>query len=155
MKSYSPNSQQFTPPIHQITGTVVSSGTNIAYGLVGLVNAADSEHELTQTAVTDQQGRFRLKVPSGIYQLLAARSGFVQDLVNWPILNLGPSMSTNVNPILVQANETLSGTLGDAGDPTLGLPGVTLLGLQGAGGRRRSGIWFPNEQRFDKAFLAT
>jgi len=70
-----------------VTGTVVDSDANpIAQAEVVIVNESTG---LKRTVVTDANGRYSIKAPTGTYSISSSKSGFVSDKARTIVLALG------------------------------------------------------------------
>ncbi len=111
------------PHAQTVSGIVRSSGTNVPYAGVLLLSQASGNRKLIGGTVADSAGNYTIKVPTGSYLLTAFKSNYVADFSS-PIVTLGAggSISTNVN--MVSATNTITGKIVDAGNNSIGLPGV-------------------------------
>jgi hypothetical protein len=111
------------------SGTVLSSGSNVPYAAVLLFTPPAANGGMSPIAgtIANSLGSYTLKAPTGTYMLWAIRSNYVANLATAPVLTLstGASITTNLN--LSPATRTISGRLVDAGNNTLGIPGISLF----------------------------
>jgi hypothetical protein len=111
----------------QSVGGVVLSGTNaVPYAGVLLFEPSPGGNQNPQVGVVaDGSGKFTVKAPPGNYLLAAFQSNYVADLGASPSLTLGAGTNlTNVNVSLLQATQSISGSIVDASNTNKGLPGL-------------------------------
>ncbi|MGB7768086.1 MAG: hypothetical protein WBN22_04435 [Verrucomicrobiia bacterium] len=118
------------PFAQKITGSVLSNSTPVPNAVVILFPAPRAgDHgpgnPLAGT-VADNTGAYTIRLPAGTYVPLADQSGYVANYGTSPVLTLGGSQTITTNLSLTAATTTLSGQIVDAGNSSIGLPGVIL-----------------------------
>jgi len=132
---FSSTNGSFTPSIklfnvtntawaQSFTGAVSSSGTNVPYALVGLFAGSGGKINPVAGAVADNSGNYTIKAAPGTYTLAAFASNYVGDLTAVAGLTLitNASFATNLN--LIPATCNISGQVVNAGNASIGLPGL-------------------------------
>lgn len=116
------------PFAQQITGNVVSSGTNVPYATVILFPAPQPGNNGPGTpvagTVANSSGVYSILVPPGTYVPLAFQSNFVGNYLASPVLTLTNTQTINTNLTLTNATASISGTFVDALNPSIVLPGL-------------------------------
>lgn len=120
------------PFAQRVQGVVRCSGTNVFAAMVVAVNLL-ADASIAGAAVTTTAGSYTLRLPEGVYMLVAARPGYVTDMSTAPIIALGPGQTVTTNLDLLPATRTISGTLLEAADTNAVLPGI-LIQADSAGG---------------------
>ncbi|MCS7090804.1 MAG: hypothetical protein RMN51_09230 [Verrucomicrobiota bacterium] len=119
--------QVFTiAPMSQGVSGVVRSGGSAVSG--AMVVALDVLHDvsLAGSALCDAFGRYELRLPPGLYILLAAKPGWVTDIEAAPLLQLAEGQMASTDLELLTSTRWLSGRLVNATNPALGLPAIFL-----------------------------
>jgi hypothetical protein len=106
------------------SGTVMNSGTNVPGTVVLLFQPAGNDLNLIASALTDGVGHYAINAPVGTYIVAPTRSGYVTDLSVAPNLSLASGASTVANLTLDNPTLTISGSLVDANNSAIPLPGV-------------------------------
>jgi hypothetical protein len=117
------------PYAQQFTGNVVNSGTNVPNAIIvlfGPPRPGDGPGNPEAVALANSSGGYAIKAPPGTYVPVAFRSDFVSSFVSPPVLTLTGGTTINTNLTLDAATQTISGTLVDADNPGIGLPGIFL-----------------------------
>ena len=115
------------PFAQTITGTVVSSGTNVPNAVVLLLPAPRPGHgpgNPQAATVANNSGSFTLQTPPGTYVPLAFKSNFIANFTTAPVLSLASGQAINTNLVLTTATASISGRLVDAANTSIGLPGI-------------------------------
>jgi len=116
-----------TPYAQSFSGTVTCNSTNVPYAIVWLAAPSPSGKDFNPLygTVADSGGNYSIQAASGTYDLLPFASNFVANIGTSPVLTLSnANISTNL--ILSNATATISGSLVDATNAGLGLPGILL-----------------------------
>jgi hypothetical protein len=126
------NAFEVTPAAYaqKFSGKVQCGGTNVPYA--GVLVFGPDGGPIAGT-VTDGSGAYTSKVPAGAYQLGAFKSGYVYNLGAAPVFTLGEGGSINTNLNLLTTTRTVSGSLVNATNASIGVPGI-LVGAQSADG---------------------
>jgi hypothetical protein len=116
------------PYPQSFTGTVKSSGTNVAYAAVVLFTPPTPDGGINPVAgtIANSAGSYALKAPVGTYLLWAIRSNFVADISSAPVLTLGAGATITTNLSLIPATRIISGRLVDAATNSITIPGIAL-----------------------------
>ncbi|MGA3181056.1 MAG: leucine-rich repeat protein [Verrucomicrobiota bacterium] len=128
------------PPYPQtISGNVVSNGTSAPApnavvilfqptppGDIGPVNAQAG-------VVANNAGSYTFQMPPGLYVPLALSSNSVFNYAASPMLTLAAGQTITTNLSLSNATDNISGKVVDAGNASIGLPGVLELARAGSG----------------------
>lgn len=116
----------------KITGSVVSNGTSttLPNSIVLLFPAPRAGNHGPGTpvggAVADSSGSYTIPAPPGTYVPMALRSNYVANYSTSPVLRLGSGSTISTNLTLTVATASISGTVVDAANNSIGLPGVFL-----------------------------
>jgi hypothetical protein len=105
-----------------LSGVVRSGTTNLSKALVVLLSV-DQDYNFSGGTITDANGNYSLKALPGLYAVIAAKSDYVCDFGNPPIIALATNASIVTNLSLLPATTFISGMLADW-VTTNGLPGV-------------------------------
>jgi len=113
-----------------ITGNVVSNSTPVPDAVVILFPPPRAGNHgpgnpLAGT-VADNSGVYTIQLPPGTYVPVAFRNSYVANYGTSPVLTLAGSQTITTNLSLTAATSTISGQIFDAGNPSIGLPGVIL-----------------------------
>lgn len=115
----------------KITGTVVSNGTSttLPNSIILLFPAprAGGNHgpgTPIAGAVADNSGKYTIPAPPGTYVPMALKSNYVANYASSPVLTLGSGVTINTNLTLTVATTNISGTVVDAANNAIVLPGV-------------------------------
>jgi hypothetical protein len=132
-------SGNFSPPVtnsfivtnfpwaQKFTGTVVSNGTSTTLpNAVVLAFPPNGNGPPEAGTVADSSGNYVLPVPAGTYSLVAFKGGYVGDFGSAPTFALGSSATISTNLTLTVATATISGSIVDAANPNIGLPGILM-----------------------------
>ncbi len=131
---FAPLTQLFTitnvPYPQKIAGKVVSDGTNVPNAVVVLFPPSSGNQNgpgnPVAWAVADDTGGFSIPVPVGTYVPLAFKYNYVANYGSSPVVALGSSQTIDTNLTLTNATTSISGSLVDVGNPSIGLPGIFL-----------------------------
>ena len=128
------------------TGTVKSSGTNVANAFVILlaVDPSGKINDFGGGTVANNSGSYTFKTAPGTYLLFAVKSNFVADFTA-PVITLGVSNTITTNLTMLPATaRSISGKMFDAANTNTVLPGIFLhpqstnnfiaIGWTGSGG---------------------
>ena len=140
---FAPITNSFTvtnlPYAQKFTGTVLSNGVAVPNARV-LLFPGSSGHDKNPVggAVANNSGIYTIQAPVGTYSLIPFKSNFIADMNGAAnlVLNSGATISTNLS--LIAVTRSISGKMVDAGNSSLGLPGLlaaaqTQNGLIGIG----------------------
>ena len=106
------------------TGQIQCNGTNIPYAGV-LVFGNDGQ--LLGKTVADGSGTYSIQVAPGVYQLGTFKRDYVYDMAAMPSLVLGAGVPITTNMNLIPATQSISGRCVDAGNSSIGLPGMLVV----------------------------
>ncbi len=84
-------------------------------------------------AVANNAGSYTIAAPPGTYALAAFRSNYLGNFGGAPTITLGSGATVTTNIFLTNATATISGSVVDASNSSIGLPGV-LISAEGSGG---------------------
>jgi len=112
------------PYAQKFTGTVASGGVAVPNAAVLLFQGSGNNLNPIAGAVANNAGVYTLPASAGTYLLAAFRSNYVADTAAAAnlVLGNGATFSTNLN--LIATTQTISGKFVDAGNSSLGLPGL-------------------------------
>ncbi|HEY9073537.1 MAG TPA: carboxypeptidase-like regulatory domain-containing protein, partial [Desulfobaccales bacterium] len=129
-----------SPYAQQITGNVVSNGTSTALpnAIVLLFGpprpgGKGPGGSPVAGAVANNSGGYTLLAPPGTYTPVAFKNGYVVNFSTAPVIILGAGQTVTTNLTATPATSSISGTLVDANNPGIALPGV-LLPAKNSGG---------------------
>jgi len=142
--SFAPITNLFTvtnsPYPQSIAGSVVSNGTSTTVpGAVVLLfappRAGHSGPDGAPLAgvVADNSGSYTIPAPAGTYMPVAFQSNYLANFASGPALTLGSSAAIRTNLTLTSATASLTGAAVDAGNASIGLPGI-FVPVQAANG---------------------
>jgi hypothetical protein len=121
------------PYTQKITGNVVSNGTsttlpNAVVLLFGPPRSGDKgpKGPPVAGAVADNSGGYTIPAPPGIYAPAAFKAGYVVDFSTLPVITLSSGQTVITNLTGTNATTSIFGTLVDANNPGIALPGVLL-----------------------------
>ncbi|HEU0037634.1 MAG TPA: carboxypeptidase-like regulatory domain-containing protein, partial [Verrucomicrobiae bacterium] len=119
------------PYLQSITGSVVSSGTNVANASIILFPPPRPGHgpgsPLGGTVANDS-GNYSIKVSPGVYTLLAFKSNYLANAATAPVVTVNSGATVATNLVLANATQNISGKIADAATNSIGLPGLGLHG---------------------------
>lgn len=131
---FTPLTNTFTitnfPFAQKFTGNVVSNkaATTLSNAVVVLFppprQGHDGPGQPLGGTVANIAGAYTIMAPAGTYTLLAFRSNYVGNIQNAPVVTLGSGLTVNTNLTLTNATGNITGKVVDAGNNTIGLPGV-------------------------------
>ena len=98
----------------QITGTVSSGGSPLAFAIVGALVQIGNDNQFVYGTVADSSGNFSLNVSNGTYQLIGFKSGYIGSFATSPQVAVAGA-TTNVTLPLTVAGLTVSGNVIEAG----------------------------------------
>ena len=130
------------------SGNVVNNGTNVPHAAVILFAPGGGGLNSQGGVVADGSGAYRIQMPPGTYALGAVKSNFVGNLANGTninLLTLGPGATIATNVPMTNATQSISGKVVDAGNPSLGLPGM-LVPVEPSGGGGALAITFTDSK---------
>ena len=89
-------------------------------------------------AMANNAGNYTIPAPPGTYMVVAFKGNYLGDFSMPPILTLGSGQTLTTNLTLTNATSSISGSLVDANNSGMGLPGILLSanansGLMGVG----------------------
>jgi hypothetical protein len=103
-----------------VSGNVVSSGTNVPYAFVAVMQIGGPGHpRFILGGNADASGHFSLACPTGTYNILAVHSGYIANLTNFPVVTMSAGANTNVTVTLETAPRTITGSVQDSASTTL------------------------------------
>ena len=136
---FAPLTNQFTvtnfPFPQRFTGNVVSNSTSttVPNAIVLLFPGQAGNSSPLAGVVANNAGSYTVQVPPGTYSLLSFRSNFVANMNTSPLLTLSASQTITNNLTLTNATSSISGSVVDANNSSIGLPGV-LFPVESANG---------------------
>ena len=104
--------QSFYP--QQITGTVSSSGSPLAFAIVGVLVQIGTDNQFIAGTIADSSGNFSLNVSNGTYEVIGFKPGYLGNFGTSPLVTVSGA-NTNVTVPLTTANLTLSGNVVETG----------------------------------------
>ncbi len=117
----------------KFTGNVVSNGTSatVSNAVVLLFPPpvpGDSGPSGSPLAgvVANHVGSYTVQAPPGTYELLSFRSNFVANMDTAPVVTLAASQTITTNLTLTNATSSISGSVVDLNNSSIGLPGVLI-----------------------------
>jgi|GEM_PF-553961 len=124
----------------KITGNVLSNGTSAAVpNAVVLLfpppqpgKGGPGGNPLAGT-VANSSGGFSLQAPPGTYMPVAFAGNYAANLSSAPVLTLAASQTITTNLTLVNATTSISGSVVDANNSSVGLPGVMVPTMSSGG----------------------
>ena len=128
---FSPLTNSFSvtnfPFAQSITGNVVSNALPLSNAVVILFQpGSDNSLNPRGGTVANNSGAYTIKAPTGTYLLVAFKSNFVANLNVSPSFTLGANATIATNVPLTNATQSISGRVVDAGNTSIGLPGLLL-----------------------------
>ena len=141
---FTPITNSFTitnfPFAQKFAGNVVSNGTSTALpgAIIILFPPPRSGHhgpgQPLGGTVANTSGAYSVAVPTGTYTLVTVSSNFISDFSTAPVLTLGTGQTISTNLSLsTNASTSISGTLADAANNSIKLPGVFMPLIMSAG----------------------
>lgn len=131
---FSPITNAFTvtnfPYAQKFTGNVVSNSTatTLPNSVILLFPPPRSGHhgpgQPIGGCVANNSGGYSIMAPAGTYTLMAFRSNYLGSFQTAPVLTLGSGVTLNTNLSLTVATSSISGTLVDAANNAIKLPGI-------------------------------
>ncbi|MGH7940293.1 MAG: putative Ig domain-containing protein [Limisphaerales bacterium] len=125
------------PFAQKITGNVVNNGAPVPDSGVILFPPPRSGNHGPGTplaeVVANNSGAYAIQLPPGTYVPMAFGSNYVADYSASPVLTLSGSQIINTNLTLIVATAKISGTLVDANDNSIKLPGVFMPASDNSG----------------------
>jgi hypothetical protein len=118
------------PFAQKFTGNVVSNSTSVALSnaLVVLFPAPRPGHngpgQPLGGTVANSAGTYTIAAPAGTYTVVAFYTNYVSSLKKSPVLTLSSSTTITTNLTVTNATASITGSLVDAANPAIGLPGV-------------------------------
>jgi len=106
------------------SGTVMNSGTNVPGTVVLLFQPSGNNLNLIASTLANSTGQYAISAPVGTYVVAPTRGGYVTDLTAAPNLPLSSGANTTANLALDNPTLTISGSLVDANNSAIPLPGV-------------------------------
>ncbi|MGH7969998.1 MAG: hypothetical protein ACREIC_14850, partial [Limisphaerales bacterium] len=76
--------------------------------------------------VVNNAGSYSVSVPPGTYVPVAFKNNYLANFASPPLVSLGAGATISTNLTLLNTTSTISGTLMDANNSSIGLPGVVL-----------------------------
>jgi hypothetical protein len=121
----------------QINGTVVSNSAAVSNAVIILFPPPRGGDHGPGTpvagTVADNSGHYTIQAPPGTYVPLAFQSGYVANFGTSPVLTLGSGQTITTNLMLAAATASISGQIVDAGNSSIGLPGVFMPAVNNSG----------------------
>jgi hypothetical protein len=108
-----------------LSGSVTANGTNVPNAAVLLFQGGSKNMIPEGGAVSDSSGNYQISAPPGSYMLAAFKSNFVAN-TGAASVTLGSGVNLSTNLFLISADRSISGSLIDASNSALGLPGILL-----------------------------
>lgn len=131
---FSPITNAFTvtnfPYAQKFTGNVVSNSTatTLPNSIILLFPPPRAGHngpgQPVGGCVANNSGGYSIMAPAGTYTLVAFRSNYLGSFQTAPVLTLGSGVTLNTNLSLLVATSSISGTLVDATNNAIKLPGI-------------------------------
>ena len=123
-----------------LTGSVVSNGTSttLPNAIVLLFpppqpgDNGPSGSPLAGT-VADNAGNYNVQAPPGSYMPVAFENNYVADMTMAPVFTLAASQTITTNLTLISATSSISGSVVDANNAGIGLPGVMVSAMSDDG----------------------
>ena len=117
------------PFTQMISGSVVSNTTPVSNAIVLLFPPPGGNGLGTPVAgtVANNAGTYSILVPPGTYVPMAFKSNYIANYSTSPVLTLGSGQLINTNLMLTNTTASISGTVVDATNSSIGLPGLFLL----------------------------
>jgi len=135
------------PYAQKFTGTVVSNGSStVVPNAVVLMEPQGSEGGPKAGVVANSSGNYTLPASAGTYGIFAVSSGYLftsSKNGGGPELALAAGQTLTTNLTITNATASITGSLVDANNSSLGLPGV-LMYAQGANGLMGISFTQPN-----------
>jgi hypothetical protein len=107
-------------------GSVVANGTNVPGAAVLLFQPSGNNMSPKGGVAVDNAGNYSISVPVGTYLLVAFKGSYVANVGSAPSLALASGANISTNLSLLSADRSISGSLIDASNAVVGLPGVLL-----------------------------
>jgi len=122
------------PFAQKFTGNVVSNNTSttVPNAVVILFPPGANDPPLGET-VANNAGSYTISAPPGTYSLTAFKSNYLGYLTSAPVLTLSNGQTISTNITLTPATNSVSGTLVDAGNSSIILPGVMVAAKSTSG----------------------
>ena len=124
---FAPLTNTFTvtnfPYAQRFTGTVASNGVAISNAII-ILFPANKDGNPAGGCVANNAGVYTLPAPAGSYQLTPLKNNFVATFRTAPSVTLTNATTNTVNLNLIAATQTISGSVVDANNSSLGLPGM-------------------------------
>lgn len=126
--NFSPITNAFTvtnfPFAQSFSGTVTANGTNVPDAIVLLFQFSQNNNINPEGGVVaNSSGNYQIAVAPGFYALVAIQSNFVGN-VQGASATLGSGAAISTNLTLISADRTISGSIIDASNSAVGLPGI-------------------------------
>ncbi|HXT13368.1 MAG TPA: carboxypeptidase regulatory-like domain-containing protein [Candidatus Angelobacter sp.] len=134
--SFSPQTNSFMitnfPFAQSLSGSVIASGTNVPGAAVLLFQPVGQNLNPQGGAIADNSGNYLITAPPGSYVLVAFKSNFVAN-AGAASVSLGSGVNLSTNLFLLPSDRTISGSILDASNAAVGLPGA-LIPVESQGG---------------------
>jgi hypothetical protein len=125
---FEPLTNQFAvtnfPFPQKFTGNVVSNSTTVPNAVVLVMIPHQGPVAGT---IADNSGSYTIAAPPGTYSLVAFKSNYVANMNTAPALTLAASQTITNNPTLANATTSISGTVADTNNSSIGLPGILMV----------------------------
>ena len=124
-----PFAQKFTGNVlNSVTGTTVSNACVLL-----LPSVANSGGPLAGT-MANSAGSYTLMAPPGTYSVMAFGSNYVANMGGAPVITLNSGQTLTTNLSVIPATASISGSVVDANNSSVGLPGINMLAQQPTNG---------------------
>ncbi len=109
-----------------ITGRITHGGTNVPYATAALLVQTGQDMQFVAGAAGGTNGDYAITAAPGTYLVLAAKPGFVSDLIAAPVIMLNAGDAITQNLTLTQPTTVIAGKVSDAVSSN-GIPGLQLF----------------------------
>lgn len=129
----------------QISGTVTSNGSAVAYAGVVVLDATADDGEPVGGAYADANGNYTVKVATGSYLVLPTRIGLVTRFEDAPMVEVSASEQATADLTLVASTRLINGFVRKAGSGTA-VAGIQVFGESEDGEALALGVTGSNGQ---------
>ncbi len=141
---FTPITNQFTvtnfPFPQTLTGNVVSNGTSttVPNAIILMFPPPRPGHNgpggnPSAGVVVNNAGSYTIQLPPGTYMPVAFSGNYADNMGTAPLLTLAASQTITTNLTLTNATSSISGSVVDANNPSIGLPGVLVPAMSDSG----------------------